>query len=190
MAEPDVQTQLPDAPPAEPVALPPLTPPVIASNDPAVQAQVNAVVAQMTAQLEEQRRMVLEQAQAQFQRELANMQAQQAIQTYAQHITTPTLSRPSGLPGQASDYSAFLASLTADQRKAAQVLFDRILASGLVSFEEIGSAGDGEGARSAKEEHEALVVAEMAKNGNSRVAALQSVNRARPDLYAALNGGR
>jgi capsid assembly protease len=175
----------------DPTALPPITPPTFSASDPAVTAQVNAVVAQMTAQFEQQRQIVLEQAQAQFQRQLAEMQAQQAIQTYAQHITTPTMQRPHALPFTGAEIITVLSSLNASQRTAVQGLLDRVLDSGLVSFEEIGSSGDSD-ARNEREQYQALV-SEKVKGGMSRLEAIKSVNREHPALYAAQSnpkGGR
>jgi hypothetical protein len=176
---------------AEAPTLPPLQPPQFTASDPAVQAQVNAVVAQMTAQFEAQRQVVLEQAQAQFQRQLAEMQARQQIDTYAQHVTTPTMQRQHALPFEAGAVSAFLSSLSASQRQTAIGLFDRILDAGLVSFEEIGGAGAGDDNASAAEQWSALVNAKVAL-GMSRVNAIQAAMKEQPDLYAAQTkkGGR
>ena len=166
-------------------ALPPIQPPTFNAADPAVAAQVNAVVAQMTAQFEQQRQIVLEQAQAQFQRQLAEMQAQQTIQTYAQHITTPTMQRQHALPLEASAVVSFLSGLNASQRTSAQGLFDRILDAGLVSFEEIGSAGEG-GERDVAAEWNAAVQAKVG-TGMARSAAIEAVKQANPALYSAYN---
>lgn len=169
---------------AEAPALPPITPPTFNAADPAVTAQVNAVVAQMTAQFEQQRTIVLEQAQAQFQRQMAEMQAQQQIQTYAQHATTATLQRQHALPIEADALTSFLSSLNAGQRTVAQGLFTRILDAGLVSFEEIGSQGDGAPEQTAKEQFDAAVSAKVS-TGMSMLSAIQAVGRDNPTLYAA-----
>ena len=166
-------------------ALPPIQPPTFNAADPAVAAQVNAVVAQMTAQFEQQRQIVLEQAQAQFQRQLAEMQAQQTIQTYAQHITTPTMQRQHALPLEAGAVASFLSGLNATQRTSAQGLFDRILDAGLVSFEEIGSAGEG-GERDISAEWDAAIAAKVG-TGMARSAAIEAVKQANPALYSAYN---
>lgn len=168
-----------------PPALPPLQPPTFNAADPAVAAQVNAVVAQMTAQFEAQRQIVLEQAQAQFQRQLAEMQAQQTIQTYAQHITTPTMQRQHALPLEASAVVSFLSGLNATQRTSAQGLFDRILDAGLVSFEEIGSSGEG-GERDVAAEWHAAVQAKVAL-GMAQSSAIEAVKRENVALYDAYN---
>jgi ClpP class serine protease len=170
-------TQQVEAPP-----LPPLQPPQLATNDPAVQAQVNAVVAQMTAQFEAQRQIVLEQAQAQFQRQLAEMQARQQIETYAQHVTTPTLQRQHALPLEASAVATFLSGLSADQRTSARGLFDRILDAGLVSFEELGTSAESV-EQSAGERFEGAVNAKVSA-GMSRLSAIQAVGKEQPALYA------
>lgn len=160
--------------------------PQISASDPAVQAQVNAVVAQMTAHFETQRKLVMEQAQQAFQRQLAEMQARQDVEAYAQHITTPTMQRPHALPGQPATYAEFLLSLSAPQRQTARGLFDGILAGGLVNFEEIGSQGEGEESKDAKAEFESAVTAKMA-GGLSRSAAILAVKDAQPALFAAYN---
>lgn len=169
-------------PPAD--ALPPITPPTFTASDPAVTAQVNAVVAQMTAQFEQQRQIVLEQAQAQFQRQMAEMQAQQQISTYAQHATTATLQRQHALPIEADVLTGFLSSLSAAQRTQAQGLFTRILDAGLVSFEEIGSQGEGAAEQSAKEQFDAAVQAKVS-TGMSQLSAIQAVGKEQPKLYAS-----
>lgn len=165
-------------------ALPPIQPPQFTAADPAVAAQVNAVVAQMTAQFEAQRQIVLEQAQAQFQRQLAEMQARQQIETYAQHATTPTLQRQHALPFEASAIVAFLSGLNPTQRTQAQGFFDKLLESGLVSFEELGSQAEGAAEQSAGEKFEQAVQAKVA-TGMSRLNAMQAVGKEQKELYAA-----
>ena len=127
------------APPA-----PTMPPPI---NDAVVNAQVQAYVTQLQAQYEAAQQSAMARAQAEFERKLAEMQARQQIEAYAQSITTPTATRPHAMPGDAAAYSGFLLSLNGEQRKGAVALFDQVLAVGLVSFEEIGS-GAGADARS------------------------------------------
>jgi len=170
-------------------AAPPL-PPV---NDAAMSAQISAYVQQMEARYQAQQEAAFTRAQQEFERRIADMEARRQVEAYAQNLTTATLTRPYALPGQADDYSAVLLSLSAPQRASVQALFDKILAGGLVNFEEIGTGGEGEEAQDARAQYEAAVAAEMAKNGGSKTQALLAVNRAHPELYAAQatkKGGR
>lgn len=155
----------------------PAPPPV---NDAVVNAQVQAYVSQLQKQYEAAQQSAMERAQLEFERKLAEMQARQQIESYAQHVTTPTLSRQHALPGEAGAYSAFLLSLNGDQRKQATALFDTILASGLVSFEEIGSGNAGDG----QSDHEAVLArvesikASKMSSGMGAVDALSAAIRA------------
>lgn len=186
-------------PPAAPaVPMPPL--PTLIASDPAmqaqaVQAQIDALAAQMAAQMEQQRATIMEQAQAQFQRQMAEMQARQQVETYAQHITTPTMQRPHALPFTAAEVSTFLLSLNGDQRTTARGLLDRVLTAGLVSFEEIGTSAEG-GEASVDDRWQAAIDAKV-KTGMSRSGAIEAVKREQPDLAAeyaaprvAKKGGR
>lgn len=183
-----------DTPIAAPAIAAPAPPPV---NDAVVNAQVQAYVSQLQKQYEAAQQSAMERAQMEFERKLAEMQARQQIESYAQHVTTPTLSRQHALPGEAGLYSAFLMSLNGDQRKAATGIFDTILASGLVSFEEIGSGQAGD----SRSDHEAVldraekIKAEKVQSGMSASAALTAaINAVGKDAYnaarAATKGGK
>jgi hypothetical protein len=155
-----------------------------AVNDTAMQAQINAYVAQMEMRFKAQQDAAFARAQAEFERRITDMERRRAIEAYAQHITTPTLSRPHALPGQAETYITFLSSLSGDQRTAAQGLFDSILTGGLVSYEELGSDGDSAPEQGAAEQFQAAVTAKLG-TGLSRLAAMQAVAAEQPALYAA-----
>lgn len=172
--------EIQDAPETTPAVAPAL-PPV---NDAAMQAQINAYVAQMEARFKAQQDAAFARAQQEFERRIVEMEQQRQIEAYAQHITTPTLTRPHALPGHADDWARALRALSAEQRKVWQPLLDTILSSGLVSFEEIGSAGEGETEQDARARYQALVNAKV-DAGMARVAAIKAVNREHPDLYAA-----
>jgi ClpP class serine protease len=161
--------------------------PTISVSDPDAQAQINAMVAQMTAGFEAQRKAILEQAQVQFQRQIAEMEARQRIDTYAQHATTPTLTRPHALPFTADALSSFLLSLNAEQRTQACSMFDTMLSAGLVNFEEIGSQGNGD-ERPAADEYEEAVTLKM-KTGLSRSDAISAVRREKTELVKRYNEG-
>lgn len=152
-------------------------------NDAAMQAQISAYVAQMEARFKAQQDAAFARAQQEFERRIVEMEQQRQIEAYAQHITTPTLSRPHALPGSAEDWSKALRSLSAEQRRVWQPLLDTVLSAGLVSFEEIGASGEGE-TRTAAEEWDAFVSGKVAA-GMSRVAAIKAAAQERPELYAA-----
>lgn len=163
-----LQAPIPDAP---------------AVADTAMQAQINAYVAQMEARFKAQQEAAFAKAQSEFERRIGEMERRREIESYAQHVTTPTLDRPHALPGTAEQYTTFLASLNAEQRTAAKGLFDAILAGGLVSFEELGSDGDAAPEKSAQEQFEAAVTTKVS-TGLSRLSAIQAVGKEQPDLYA------
>lgn len=150
----------------------------------AEQAKIDRLVSLREQEWKGREALLLQEAEARFERRMQELQAKQQVESYAQHITTPTLTRQHALPGQASAYSSFLLSLGATQRTAAMGLFDAILATGLVSFEELGSAGEGKVEQDARAQFEAKV-AEKVAGGMGRVAAIQAVAKAEPELYAA-----
>jgi hypothetical protein len=147
-------------------------------------AEVQAVVSQMRAQFDAERALVLEQARAEFQRQLQAEREQYALVTYAQHVTTATFQRQHALPIEADALTAFLAGLSTAQRETAQGLFNRILDAGLVSFEEIGNGSDAPEAPSVAAQFEAAVQAKVA-GGMSRYAAIQAIGKEKPELYTA-----
>jgi ClpP class serine protease len=179
----------PEAPPVDPPA-PPAPPDFAAMFAAAMQGgqfteQMTArFTAMFTEQMQTQIAYAQQQAEAATARKIAEFQAQQAIQQYAQHATTPTLQRQHALPIEAQALSTFLSSLNATQRKDAQGLFDRILDAGLVSFEEIGSQAEGAEEQSAKEQFDAAVQAKVS-GGMSRLNAMQAVAKEQPALYTA-----
>lgn len=150
----------------------------------AEQAKIDRLVALREQEWQAREKMILAEAEARFERRMAEERARQQIESYAQHVTTPTLTRPHALPFEAREVATFLGSLSAEQRKGATALFDRILDAGLVSFEEIGTDGEAAAEQSAQERYQALVNAKVAA-GMSAVNAMKAVNREHPDLYAA-----
>jgi hypothetical protein len=170
---------VPEPPPVDPT----IVFPTISADDPQAQAQINAMVAQMNAQLEQQRNIILEQATARFQREMAEMQARQQIETYAQHATTPTFDRPHALPFTAQEMIDFLTPLSAAQRTQARAMFDRLLKSGFVDFGEYGAIGE-ERTQSAAERWDAAVAAKT-RNGMARSKAIEALMVEQKALYEA-----
>lgn len=148
----------------------------------AEQAKIDRLVSLREQEWKGREALLLQEAEARFERRMQELQAKQQVESYAQHITTPTLTRQHALPGQASAYSAFLLSLGATQRTVAMGLLDGILASGLVSFEEIGSAGEAKAESSAKERWDTAVQAKVS-TGMARSAAISAVMREQPALY-------
>lgn len=170
------------------------TPPLL--SDPALQQQFAAYNQQMQAHFRQQFEQMQTQAQAEAQRQFQQWQAEQrresSILAFAQHATAATLERQHALPFTAEQVADALRGLNDAQRGKVEALLTGVLESGLVAFDALGAAGDGEQAASAKEQYEALVFAKMDK-GMSRMDALRAVNRERPDLYQAQTqqkGGR
>lgn len=137
------------------------------------------------------------QAEQQARAEIARFQREQEIVQLAQHMTTPTLQRQHALPFEAERLGKFLNSLSDAQRSEARALFDHILASGLVSFEEIGSGNAGD----SRTDHEAVIArvesikADKMAGGMSASAALNAaivaVGKAEYNAArAATKGGR
>lgn len=146
------------------------------------EAMTERFTAMFTQQMQSQIAYAQQQAEAAAARKIAEFQAQQQIQQYAQHATTPTLQRQYALPVEASAMTTFLFGLSPAQQSQARALFDRILDAGLVSFEEIGSAGDAGDEPTAKERFEAAVLTKVSA-GMSRLAAMQAVGKEKPELY-------
>lgn len=123
-------------------------------------------------------------AEEMFNRWQAEQKQRQDVSTYVQHVISATLNRPYALPVEAVALEGFLLSLNADQRTSAQALFNRILDAGLVSFEEIGSAGDGGDEPTAKEAFDAAVLAKVS-TGLTRLQAIEAVRKDQPAIYEA-----
>lgn len=174
-------------PMSEPIAeLVTPTPPVIA--DPSVQAQVNAFLSQHAAQLEAQKRQLEAQIRADFERQAFEIEQRNAIHAFARRMTMTTTDHPYALPCTPEELAQMLLEIPASARGKVTALFTRITTAGLVSFDEIGSAGEG---TENSDRWSALVAAKVAA-GLSRVQAIQATAREFPDLYAAQNtrGGR
>jgi hypothetical protein len=140
--------------------------------------------AQYATQYEAMLRHADERAQAQFQRQLAEMQAQQTVRTWAQNATTPTINRQHAVPGTTDELYALAMDMPSAVRSKFMAYVDRVNATGLISFEEIGAAGEGAAEASAKERFDGAVSAKVA-GGMSRYAAMQAVQKEQPALYAA-----
>lgn len=118
--------------------------------------------------------------------EIARMQRQRQIESYAQDITTPKFGRAHALPLEASAVVSFLAELNQDQYQAATGFFNRILEAGLVNFEEIGSKQSADDHASAIARYDEAIRAKVT-GGMSRSAAIAAVQREQPDLMRAYN---
>jgi hypothetical protein len=184
-----------ETPVAPPVIAPPATSPVVppvalsAPDSPIFQAQMQAALTQMQAQYEAQARSALESAQLQFERWKSEQAASQEIAQFAQHVTSATLQRPYALPLDADRISKFMASIPADARKEARLLFEQILSAGLVSFEELGSQGEGKDAPNPIEAYEEALAAEIKLTG-IRSQAIANLMRKQPEIVSAYNAAR
>jgi hypothetical protein len=181
----------PVVPPVTPPAASPVVPPVALSapDSPIFQAQMQAALTQMQAQYEAQARSALESAQLQFERWKSEQAAQQEIAQFAQHVTSATLQRPYALPLDADRISKFMASIPADARKEARLLFEQVLSAGLVSFEELGSQGAGKDTPNPIEAYEEALAEEIKLTG-IRSQAIANLMRKQPEIVSAYNAAR
>ena len=143
------------------------------------------LTAMLQAQIEQQFALATQQAEAAAARKIMEFQAQQQITAFAQDLTTPTLKRQHALPLDTQRVVTFLSGLSAESRKEAQALFTQVLDSGLLSFEEFGSAGAGQDDNPIQQYEDAL--AQALKVNPVRSVAISNLQKQRPDLVAAYN---
>jgi ClpP class serine protease len=157
-------------------------------DDPAAQAQIAAYARQMQEQLRSQHQAYMEQAQqqarAEFERWKAEQARSQAIMSFAQHITTPTLERPHAVAYTADQIVGLLSGLTDDKRQAVeQVLRDAVDGALTVAFNRIGATGASTTPDEAAQWRD--LVAQHEGRGLGRTAAIQAAMHANPALYRA-----
>ena len=175
-------------PVVEPVTLAaPSIPPI---TDPALQSRLDAILAQREASLEQQQRAFEARVQAEFERRLLETEQRNTIRAFAHARTMTTAEQPYAIPGTASELEQLLLETPAQVRGKWQALLTRICTAGAVSFDEIGSSGDG----GAESDRWGILVNAKIATGLSRVQAIQAVAREFPDLYEAQSrakkGGR
>lgn len=182
----------PDVAPQAAPDLPPLPAPV--GDDPIVAQQVAAYAAQIQAQFRAQHETVLRQAQeqalAQFERWKAEQAAQQAILTFAQHVTTATIDRPHALAYTSEQVAAILTGLSGEKRQAVQqFMTDVVEGKALIAFDALGGQGEGadDDAPDAIRARWSKAIADRTARGLSRSAAIVAVRRDDPGLYEAYN---
>lgn len=184
MSEPIMeQAPLPDTLPPAPT-LPPPAPPVIA--DPALSAQLSAYVAGMDEWKRQTQAAAFQQAQAELQRRTAEIAARSQIEAFARARTTTTTDQPYAIPCSAEELNALLLATPTSVRGQWQTLLTRITSAGLLSFDEIGSSGEGS---ESTDQWNALVAAKVGA-GLSRVEAIRQVSRDHPALYAAQSSAK
>lgn len=182
----------PDVAPQATPDLPPLPAPV--GDDPIVAQQVAAYAAQIQAQFRAQHETVLRQAQeqalAQFERWKAEQAAQQAILTFAQHVTTATIDRPHALAYTSEQVAAILTGLSGEKRQAVQqFMTDVVEGKALIAFDALGGQGEGrdDDAPDAIRARWSKAIADHTARGLSQSAAIVAVRRDDPGLYEAYN---
>lgn len=182
----------PDVAPQATPDLPPLPAPV--GDDPIVAQQVAAYAAQIQAQFRAQHETVLRQAQeqalAQFERWKAEQAAQQAILTFAQHVTTATIDRPHALAYTSEQVAAILTGLSGEKRQAVQqFMTDVVEGKALIAFDALGGQGEGadDDAPDAIRARWSKAIADRTARGLSQSAAIVAVRRDDPGLYEAYN---
>lgn len=184
------------APTATPSAAAPVPPamPALDLTDPAVQTQLSAYSAQMQAYMRQQHEAVMreasERSRVEFERWKADEARRATIFAFAQHVTTPTLQRPSTIAYTAEQIATILANPTTETVQ--QIFRDAIDGVLLTSSIPTGSSREGEGAQDDAARFNALVF-EKQREGLSQAEATKAVAKQHPALYNAMNkpkGGR
>lgn len=163
------------------------TPAVVLAVDPPPSAPatlpttLDAYTAQMEARIQAREEAAFARAQALFEQRIQELDQRAMIENFARAKTVTTLNQPWALPCPVEELSALLAETPAGPRAKWMQLLNRITASGLINFDEIGSSAEG---AEAADQWNALVNAKVGA-GMSRVQAIQETARQHPDLYAA-----
>lgn len=169
------------APPAMPA------PPTLNLSDPAVKAQFEAYTAEMQTAYRQQYALAMEaakaEARAQFERYRAEETRRVTLLTFAQHVTTPTLARPTTIAYSVDQVMDILSTPTAE--KVQQLITDALDGALLVAAGVSGSSR--EGAENSTAQFDALVF-EHQRAGMSQYDAIKAAAKQRPDLYRAANG--
>lgn len=184
-ARPDTPSQPPKETPImaeqlEQAVLPEVEPPPPIS-DPTMQARLDAYVAQINARYEQQQQQALAQASAEFERRMREMEQRSSIEAFARQRTVTTADQPYAIPATADQLTQLLLETPAAVRGKWQALLSQMTTSGLLSFDEIGSAGDG---GESADQWFSLVASYQAK-GMNRVEAIKAAAKAHPALYDA-----
>lgn len=159
---------------APPAVLPPI-------SDPNVQARLDAYLAQTQAQMAQREREIEQRLTADFERRMLETEQRNAIHAFARRATVTTPEQPYAIPGTAEELAQLLLETPSAARAKWSALLTRITTAGLVSFDEIGSSGDG----GADTDRWSILVNAKVAAGMKRVEAIQAVAREHPDLYAA-----
>jgi hypothetical protein len=165
--------------PLEQVSL--ATPPLPVVADPAVQSQMEAYIRQMEARSAAAQEAAFVQMRADFDRRIRETEQRSQIEQFARAKTVTTTDQPWAVPCTADELTQLLLETPAAVRPRWQTLLNRITASGLVTFDEIGNSGAG---GEEIDQWNAIVNAKVAA-GQSRVEAIKQTAREHPSLYAA-----
>lgn len=177
----------PMATPAPETAPPPPAPPALNLSDPAIRAQFEQYTAEMQAMYQQQYALAQEaarqQARAEFERWKAEEARHAAWLAFAQHVTTPTVQRPTTIAYSAEQILDILSAPTAE--KVQQLFQDALDGALLVSGRPAGSSRGEEDDAGA---WQALVFS-LQQTGLSQYDAIKAAARKRPDLFRE-QGGR
>lgn len=166
--------------PTEQTVAPPLPPPP-ATQDAAMGARLDTYIAATEQRLQAAQEAAYARAEAEFDRKLKELEQIRTIEGFARAKTVTGIGQPWALPCKAEELTSLLAETPSGPRAKWMQLLNRITASGLVSFDEIGSSAEG---AELADQWNALVNAKVGA-GKSRVEAIQETARQHPDLYAA-----
>jgi len=179
-ALPKEKITMSETPPEQVAAAPPLPPPP-AAQDAAMQSRLDTYIQATEARLQAAQEAAYARAEAEFDRKLKELEQIRTIEGFARAKTVTGIGQPWALPCTAEELTKLLAETPAGPRTQWMQLLTRITASGLLSFDEIGSSAEG---AELADQWAALVSAKVAA-GTPRVQAIQQASREHPDLYAA-----
>jgi hypothetical protein len=164
---------------APPAALP--LPPPPAAQDAVMQSRLDSYIQATEARLAAAQEAAYARAEAEFDRKLKELEQIRTIEGFARAKTVTGVGQPWALPCTAEELTTLLAETPPAARTKWMTVLNRITASGLISFDEIGSSAEG---AELADQWNALINAKVAA-GKSRVQAIQEAAREHPDLYAA-----
>lgn len=142
---------------------------------------LDTYTAQMEARIRAAEEAAFARARSEFERRINERDQRHAIESFAHARTMTALDQPWAIPCTADELTALLAETPSAPRVRWMTLLTRITSSGLVSFDEIGSSGEG---AEGQDLWNQLVNAKMAA-GMNRVQAIQTAAKEQPALYEA-----
>ena len=158
---------------------------VVLDLPPGLDASMAASIQTYLARTQEMNRQAQEaafqRAQAEFERRIQEQEQRATIAQFSRAKTMTSIGQPWALPCAPDDLTALLSETPAPTRAKWMQLLNRIVTSGLMSFDEVGSSAEG----LELVDQWSQIVASKIAGGMTKVEAIQAAGRAHPDLYAA-----